>query len=155
MTYNPISGPIGRLFPHPAKSLAKNRRGTDDAEQGRAESESVGRSRLLMFEQLGSSISWPFLTVLVFWICVLFLGFGLFARFNMTVTVALSGGRALSRGCDFPYPRVERPLPRPHAYLRRALAQRDSPARSIARIVTPCTALCMNVRKIANNRGGP
>jgi len=36
MTYNPISGPIGRLFPHPAKSLAKNLRGTDDAEQGRA-----------------------------------------------------------------------------------------------------------------------
>jgi hypothetical protein len=31
-----------------------------------------------MFEQLGGSISWPFLTVLVFWICVLFLGFGLF-----------------------------------------------------------------------------
>ena len=31
----------------------------------------------------------PFLTVLVFWITMLFLGFGLFARFNATVTVAL------------------------------------------------------------------
>jgi hypothetical protein len=54
--------------------------------QGRAvqESESIAQSRLLMFEQLGGSISWTFLTVLVFWICVLFLGFGLFTRFNTT-----------------------------------------------------------------------
>jgi hypothetical protein len=49
------------------------------------ESESITQSRLAMFEQLDSSISWPFLTVLVFWICMLFLGFGLFARFNPTV----------------------------------------------------------------------
>jgi hypothetical protein len=52
-------------------------------------SQSVGQTRLLMFAQSASSISWPFLTVLVFWICMLFLGFGLFARFNATVTVAL------------------------------------------------------------------
>ncbi len=65
------------------------------------ESESVGRSRLLMFEQLGSSISWPFLMVLVFWICVLFLGFGLFARFNMTVTVALLVGALSVAGAIF------------------------------------------------------
>jgi hypothetical protein len=39
------------------------------------------QTRLLMSEQLGDSISWPFLTVLVFWICALFLGFALFARF--------------------------------------------------------------------------
>jgi len=31
------------------------------------ESESITQSRLAMFEQLGSSISWPFLTVLVFY----------------------------------------------------------------------------------------
>ena len=53
-----------------------------------------------MFEQLGGSISWPFLTVLIFWICVLFLGFGLFARFNTTVTVALLVG-ALSVAAQF------------------------------------------------------
>ncbi len=56
------------------------------------ESESIAQSRLLMFEQLGGSIAWPFLTVLIFWICMLFLGFGLFARFNPTVTVALMVG---------------------------------------------------------------
>jgi hypothetical protein len=33
-------------------------------------------TRLLMSEQLGDSISWPFLIVMVFWICALFLGFG-------------------------------------------------------------------------------
>ena len=30
----------------------------------------VAQTRMLMFEQDGSSISWPFLTVLVFWICM-------------------------------------------------------------------------------------
>ena len=54
-----------------------------------------------MFEQLGSSISWPFLMVLVFWICVLFLGFGLFARFNPTVTVALLVGALSVAGAIF------------------------------------------------------
>src|SRR5436305_5345146 len=35
------------------------------------ETESIAKSRLLKFEQLGGVISWPFLTILVFWICVL------------------------------------------------------------------------------------
>ena len=65
------------------------------------ESESITQSRLAMFEQLGSSISWPFLTVLVFWICVLFVGFGLFARFNPTVTVALVVGALSVAGAIF------------------------------------------------------
>ena len=59
--------------------------------------QTIGQTRLLMFEQHGSSISWPFLTVMVFWIFVLFLGFGLFARFHATVTIALLIG-ALSVG---------------------------------------------------------
>jgi hypothetical protein len=65
------------------------------------ESESIMQSRLAMFEQLGSSISWPFLTVLVFWISVLFVGFGLFARFNPTVTVALVVGALSVAGAIF------------------------------------------------------
>jgi hypothetical protein len=65
------------------------------------ESESIAQSRLLMFEELGGSISWPFLTVLVFWICVLFLGFGLFARFNATITVALFVGALSVAGAIF------------------------------------------------------
>ena len=65
------------------------------------ESESITQSRLAMFEQLSSSISWPFLTVLVFWICALFVGFGLFARFNPTVTVALVVGALSVAGAIF------------------------------------------------------
>jgi hypothetical protein len=57
-------------------------------------SQSMAQARLLMFEQLGHSIPWPFLTVLVFWICMLFLGFGLFSSRNATVTVALLVGAA-------------------------------------------------------------
>ncbi len=93
------------------------------------ESESIARSRLLMFEQLGGSISWPFLTVLVFWICVLFLGFGLFARFNATVTVALLVGALSVAGAIFlilelnePYHGLMRISDEP---LRNAMAQID------------------------------
>ena len=76
---------------------------TERMMQSRAvqESETIAQSRLAMFEQLGSSISWPFLTVLVFWICVLFLGFGLLARFNTTVTVALLVGALSVAGAIF------------------------------------------------------
>lgn len=63
--------------------------------------ESILQTRLLMSQQLGGSIPWPFLTVLVFWICVLFLGFGLFVRFNVTVTVALFVGALSVSGAIF------------------------------------------------------
>jgi hypothetical protein len=52
----------------------------------------LSRIRVLMFEQVGTSISLPLLTVLLFWISALFLGFGLLARFNLTVAVALIVG---------------------------------------------------------------
>jgi hypothetical protein len=58
----------------------------------------VSHVRTLMFEQLGASFSWPLLLVLVFWVSMLFLGFGMFARFNITVTAALFVG-ALSVAC--------------------------------------------------------
>jgi hypothetical protein len=58
-------------------------------------------TRLLMFEQLGHAISGEVLTVLVGWICVLFLGFGLFARFNVTVIVALLLGALSVSGAIF------------------------------------------------------
>jgi len=54
-----------------------------------------------MFEQLGSAISWPFLAVLVFWISMSFLGFGLFARINATVTIALLVGALSVAGAIF------------------------------------------------------
>ena len=49
----------------------------------------VARVRLLLFEQLHSSIPVPFLVVLVFWLCIIFASFGLFAPRNATVVVVL------------------------------------------------------------------
>jgi hypothetical protein len=49
----------------------------------------VGRTRLLLLENLGSSIPVPFLVVLVFWLCIIFASFGLFAPRNATVIAVL------------------------------------------------------------------
>ena len=49
----------------------------------------VGRTRLLLFEHLGTSIPVPFLVVLVFWLCIIFASFGLFAPRNATVIAVL------------------------------------------------------------------
>jgi hypothetical protein len=49
----------------------------------------LGRARLLLFEQLGSSIPVPFFVVLVFWLCIIFASFGLFAPRNATVIAVL------------------------------------------------------------------
>lgn len=49
----------------------------------------IGQTRWLMFEQSGSSIPMPFLIILVFWIAIIFISFGLFAPSNATVIAAL------------------------------------------------------------------
>jgi hypothetical protein len=63
--------------------------------------ETLLQTRLLMFEQLGHEISWPVVSVLVGWISALFLGFGLFTRFNATVVVALLFGALSVSGAIF------------------------------------------------------
>ena len=47
-----------------------------------------GRTRVLLFEQLGSSIPVPFLVVLVFWLSIIFASFGVFAPRNATLIAA-------------------------------------------------------------------
>jgi hypothetical protein len=47
---------------------------------------SLGRTRFLLFQQLGSSIPLPFLIVMVFWLTIIFASFGLFAPANAIVT---------------------------------------------------------------------
>ncbi len=42
----------------------------------------INDQRLRMSLQVNDSLSWPFMTVLVLWICLLFFGFGMVARFN-------------------------------------------------------------------------
>jgi hypothetical protein len=39
----------------------------------------LAQTRWLLFEQSGSSIPMPFLVLLVFWVTIIFLSFGLFA----------------------------------------------------------------------------
>ena len=43
----------------------------------------------MLFEQGGRSIPMPFLVLLIFWVTVIFLSFGLFAPRNATVVVTL------------------------------------------------------------------
>ncbi len=50
---------------------------------------SLGQSSWLTFEQEGRSIPMPFLVVLVFWITIIFVGFGLFAPRNATAIAIL------------------------------------------------------------------
>jgi hypothetical protein len=62
---------------------------------------SIAKSRLLMFESFKSQIPWPFLAVLMFWISALFLGFGLLARANATAVVSLFLGAFAVAGAIF------------------------------------------------------
>ena len=52
-------------------------------------SSELGRTRSLLLEQSGGSIPMPFLVVLVFWLAMLFISFGLFAPSNSTVVGVL------------------------------------------------------------------
>jgi len=49
----------------------------------------IGKTRWLMYEQARSSVSLPLLVVLVLWLTVIFISFGLFAPFNATVVSSL------------------------------------------------------------------
>jgi hypothetical protein len=49
----------------------------------------VGQTRSLMFAQKASSVPMPLLTVMGFWLTLLFMSFGLFVRPNVTVMVSL------------------------------------------------------------------
>jgi hypothetical protein len=61
----------------------------------------MANTRRLMSEQAGGSLSWPFFVVLVFWLVVLFVGFGLFARLNATILVAFFVGAVSVAGAIF------------------------------------------------------
>ena len=52
-------------------------------------SSDIAEVRWSAVEEMGSSIQWPFLTILVFWFAVIFASFGLFAPRNGIVIIAL------------------------------------------------------------------
>jgi Protein of unknown function (DUF4239) len=49
----------------------------------------LARTRWLLFSQRGSAVAIPFLVVLVFWLTIIFVGFGLFSPRNATAVAAL------------------------------------------------------------------
>lgn len=49
----------------------------------------LGQMRWLMYEQRASSVSMPLLVVLISWLTIIFVSFGLFAPFNATVLTSL------------------------------------------------------------------
>jgi len=69
----------------------------------------LGDTRLLLSEQARTAISWPFLVVLVFWLAMLFVGFGLFARRNATLVAALLLGAVSVAGAIFLILEMNRP----------------------------------------------
>src|SRR5260221_2067693 len=70
----------------------------------------LSRTRALLYEQAGSSIPWPFLVVLVFWLVILFMGFGLFAPINATVLATLLVGALSVAGAIFLILELDRPF---------------------------------------------
>ena len=70
---------------------------------------SLWETNRFLEEQAGGTLSWPFLLVLVFWLTVLFVGFGLFTRFNVTVIAALLLGALSVAGAIFLIIEMNRP----------------------------------------------
>jgi hypothetical protein len=96
--------------------------------QGQAQSFAInlGQTRWLLFAQSGTSISTPFLLIVVFWLTVLYLSFGLFAPRNATAfatlficAVSVAGAMFLILDLDHPFTGLMRI---PDSPLRNALS---------------------------------
>ena len=87
----------------------------------------TGTTIRLLYEQAGGSLSWPFFVVLVFWLVMLFLGFGLYAPRNATVVAALFVGALTVAGAIFLILEMNHPfsglMQMSSAPIRNALAQ--------------------------------
>jgi hypothetical protein len=70
----------------------------------------VLKMRWLLFEQSGSSISTPFLVVLVFWLTIIFMSFGLFAPHNATVVATFLLCALSVSGAIFLITELDRPF---------------------------------------------
>jgi hypothetical protein len=86
----------------------------------------LGRTRWLLFGQEGSSIPVPFLVILIFWVAVIFISFGLFAPPNATVIATLFVCALSVSGAIFLILELDRPfegfIQMSSAPLRNALA---------------------------------
>ncbi len=66
-------------------------------------------TRRLLYEQAGGSLSWPFFAILIFWLLVLFVGFGFITRWNATVLAAFFVGALSVAGAIFLILEMNRP----------------------------------------------
>ncbi len=93
----------------------------------------IGVTRMLMYEQGGTTISPPFLVILIFWLSALFLGFGLLARFNATLAVVLFVGALSVSGAILLILELHNPyhglIQLSDAPIREALVQLATPAK--------------------------
>jgi hypothetical protein len=86
---DPTTSPVETVYDKIEKLSPQNEEQRLLRSEALTMTENVGRTRVLLFENLGTSIPVPFLVVLVFWLCVIFASFGLFAPPNATVMVVL------------------------------------------------------------------
>ena len=115
-----LFGTVARLTPK-----------TDDQRSAQARAvqlmTTMGTTIRLLHQQAGGSLSWPFFVVLVFWLVMLFAGFGLYARRNATVIAALFVGALTVAGAIFLILEMNRPysglMEISSAPIRDALAQ--------------------------------
>ena len=70
----------------------------------------VGRIRSLLLEQTGGSIPMPFLVVMIFWLAMIFVSFGLFAPPNSTVIAVLFVCAVSVAGAIFLILELDRPF---------------------------------------------
>jgi hypothetical protein len=89
LAFDPGASPVEALFDKIEALTPQSETQRALRSQAEALALDVGRTRLLLFEHLGTSIPVPFLVVLVFWLCLIFASFGLFAPRNATVITAL------------------------------------------------------------------
>jgi hypothetical protein len=64
-------------------------------------SESMRQIRAMMYVQTVTPIAWPFFTILVFWLTILFIGFGCMSKINVTVVASLFVGSMSVAGAIF------------------------------------------------------
>ncbi len=91
----------------------------------------ISASRWLFVVQSGSSIQWPFLAIVVFWLAMIFASFGLFAPRNLTVTASLAIASLSVAGSIFLIVAMDQPysglIKISSAPVRTALAQLGQP----------------------------
>jgi hypothetical protein len=88
---SPTAAPSGGEILYEKIQGLSPKNGTQRSIQGQALSIAVdiGKIRWLMYAQQATSVSMPLLSVLVLWLTLIFISFGLFAPFNATVVASL------------------------------------------------------------------